>query len=439
MFTVAFHTLGCKVNHYETEAIWKMFKDNNYLRVNFNELADVYVINTCTVTNNADKKSRQIIRRAINKNPDAVIVVIGCYAQISTSDVLEIPGVDIIIGNEGKDKIIDLIQEYIQKRVPVNIVSDIMKVREFEELEVENFYDRTRASIKIQEGCNNFCTYCIIPWARGLARSRKPQSVLSQARELVASGYNEIVLTGIHTGGYGEDFEDYSFANLLKDLELINGLKRIRISSIECSQLNDEVLDVLKKSKKIVKHLHIPIQAANDQVLQKMKRKYTTAQYKEKIEAIKKVLPNVAITTDIIVGFPGETEDQFMQGYKFIENMGFAGLHVFPFSKRSGTPAAKMEDQIPENIKHERVQKLIKLSQKNLHDYGRKFIGELVEVIPERPHDNDISSEILLGHSDNYLQVIFKGNKDLIGEVCRVRIDEVSTDYCKGTFVRINK
>lgn len=438
MPTVALHTLGCKVNQFETEAIWQMFKDKNYKRVRFDECADVYVINTCTVTNNADKKSRQIIRRAIKKNPEAIVVVIGCYAQISTSDVLDIEGVDIIIGNEGKDKIIELVEEYKKKRNPVNAVTDIMKVKEFEELNVESFYDRTRASIKIQEGCNNFCTYCIIPWARGLARSRKPESVLKQARKIVDSNYNEIVLTGIHTGGYGEDLEDYSFANLLQDLEQVEGLKRIRISSIECSQLNEELLSVLSKSNKIVKHLHIPIQSATDHILRRMKRKYTTLEYKEKIDEIKKLFPDIAITTDIIVGFPGETEELFLQGYNYVKDIGYAGLHVFPFSKRNGTPAAKMENQVSEEVKHERVQKLIELSHKLLDDYSKEFIGKIVEVIPERIYEHNNFSDLLIGHSDNYLQVIFKGNKELIGEICKVRIDEIGEDICKGTYVSGN-
>ncbi|OEF96944.1 tRNA (N(6)-L-threonylcarbamoyladenosine(37)-C(2))-methylthiotransferase MtaB [Vulcanibacillus modesticaldus] len=437
MPTVAFHTLGCKVNHYETEAIWQLFKNHGYRRVDFEKKADIYVINTCTVTNTGDKKSRQIIRRAIKRNPDAVIAVTGCYAQTSTSEVMDIPGVDIIIGNRGKEKLVEYVEEYLRKREPINAVKDIMKVEEFEELDVPEFSDRTRASLKIQEGCNNFCSYCIIPWARGLSRSRKPENVLKQAEQLVASGYKEIVLTGIHTGGYGEDLEDYSLAKLLSDLDVIDGLKRIRISSIEASQINDQVLDVLKKSKKIVNHLHIPLQAGDDEVLKKMKRKYTTDMFRKKITEIREVLPDIAITTDVIVGFPGETEEQFLNGYRFIEEIGFAELHVFPYSKRSGTPAAKMKDQVPENIKHQRVQKLIGLSNRLSFEYANKFIGKVLAVIPERPFKDGSIDNLFMGYSDNYIQLVFEGNKDIIGKICKVRLDKVGLEYSQGTLISV--
>src|SRR6185312_16241450 len=276
MSLVAFHTLGCKVNHYETEAIWQLFKNNGYERVEFEGTANVYVINTCTVTNTGDKKSRQVIRRAIRKNPDAVICVTGCYAQTSPAEIMAIPGVDIVVGTQDRHKLLGLIAEYRIERQPINAVRNIMKNRIYEELDVPAFTDRTRASLKIQEGCNNFCTFCIIPWARGLMRSRDPQEVIRQAQQLVDAGYLEIVLTGIHTGGYGEDLKDYNLARLLRDLETqVTGLKRLRISSIEASQLTDEVIEVLRESKKIVRHLHIPIQSGSNTVLKRMRRKYT--------------------------------------------------------------------------------------------------------------------------------------------------------------------
>ncbi|MFS8580317.1 MAG: tRNA (N(6)-L-threonylcarbamoyladenosine(37)-C(2))-methylthiotransferase MtaB, partial [Novibacillus thermophilus] len=340
MSTVAFHTLGCKVNHYETDTMWQLFKKAGYERVDFDDKADVYVINTCTVTNTGDKKSRQVIRRAVRRNPDAVIAVTGCYAQTSPDEIVAIPGVDVVVGTQGRDKLLEHIEEHLQTREPVNAVKNIMKNREFEELDVPAYSERTRASLKIQEGCNNFCTFCIIPWARGLMRSRKPENVLKQARELVSAGYREIVLTGIHTGGYGEDFDDYKLADLLWDLDKIEGLKRIRISSIEASQIDERVLDVLNESDKMCRHLHIPIQAGDDAVLKRMRRKYTVAEYREKIEKIREALPNLAITTDVIVGFPGETEEMFANTYRVIEELQFAELHVFPYSKRSGTPAA---------------------------------------------------------------------------------------------------
>ncbi len=437
MPTVAFYTLGCKVNFYDTEAIWQLFKKEGYEQVDFEQTADVYVINTCTVTNTGDKKSRQIIRRAIRRNPDAVVAVTGCYAQTSPAEIMAIPGVDLVIGTQDRDKIISYVKRFQQERQPINAVRNIMKTREFEELDVPDFADRTRAFLKIQEGCNNFCTFCIIPWSRGLMRSRKPESVLKQARMLVEAGYKEIVLTGIHTGGYGEDFEDYSLADLLWDLDKVEGLKRIRISSIEASQINDRVIEVLNGSDKMCRHLHIPLQAGDDAVLKRMRRKYTTDEYARKIEIIRKAMPGVAITTDVIVGFPGETEQMFMNGYRFMEQMQFAEMHVFPYSKRTGTPAARMEDQVDEEEKNRRVHELIDLSEAMQLAYAKPFVGHVLEVIPERTYKGKPGSGLLMGYSDNYLQVVFPGSEQLIGEVCQVKLTEAGVNECQGRLVGV--
>jgi threonylcarbamoyladenosine tRNA methylthiotransferase MtaB len=437
MATVAFHTLGCKVNFYDTEAIWQLFKNEGYEQVDFEQTADVYVINTCTVTNTGDKKSRQMIRRAIRRNPDAIVAVTGCYAQTSPAEIMAIPGVDLVIGTQDRDKIIPLIKQFEQERKPINAVRNIMKTRQFEELDVPDFADRTRAFLKIQEGCNNFCTFCIIPWSRGLMRSREPESVLKQARMLVEAGYQEIVLTGIHTGGYGEDMEDYSLAKLLWDLDKVEGLKRIRISSIEASQITDEVLEVLNGSDKMCRHLHIPLQAGDDQVLARMRRKYTTAEYGSKIEKIRKAMPGVAITTDVIVGFPGETEEMFRRGYRFMEQMQFSEMHVFPYSKRTGTPAARMPDQIEEEIKNERVHELIDLSERMQLAYAQQFVGQVLDVIPERNHKGAQGSGLLMGYSDNYLQLVFEGSEELVGQVCKVRLTEAGVNENRGQLVRV--
>ncbi|TCS94770.1 tRNA (N(6)-L-threonylcarbamoyladenosine(37)-C(2))-methylthiotransferase MtaB [Hazenella coriacea] len=437
MSTIAFHTLGCKVNSYETEAIWQLFKQAGYEKVEFEQKADVYLINTCTVTNTGDKKSRQVIRRAIRKNPDAVIVVTGCYAQTSPAEVAAIPGVDVVVGTQGRDQLVGYVEQFRRERQPIQAVGNIMKQREFEELDVPAFADRTRASLKIQEGCNNFCTFCIIPWAKGLSRSRKPENVLTQARQLVEAGYKEIVLTGIHTGGYGDDFEDYKLADLLWDLDQVEGLNRIRISSIEASQIDERVIEVLNASDKMCRHLHIPLQAGDDAVLKRMRRKYTVAEYKDTILRLHEAMPHVAITTDVIVGFPGETDEQFEAGYRFIEELNMYQLHVFPYSKRTGTPAARMDDQIPDEIKHERVQRLIELSNRLTFNYAEKFVGEVLEVIPERPYKEDPQSGLYMGYSDNYLQVVFPATEDLIGKVCRVRLDQAGVEYNHGTFVRV--
>lgn len=437
MATVAFHTLGCKVNFYDTEAIWQLFKNEGYEQVDFENTADVYVINTCTVTNTGDKKSRQMIRRAIRRNPEAIVAVTGCYAQTSPAEIMAIPGVDMVIGTQDREKIIPLVKQFESDRQPINAVRNIMKTRSFEELDVPDFADRTRAFLKIQEGCNNFCTFCIIPWSRGLMRSREPQSVIAQAEQLVAAGYQEIVLTGIHTGGYGEDIEDYSLAKLLKDLDNVQGLKRIRISSIEASQITDEVIEVLKSSDKMCRHLHIPLQAGDDTVLARMRRKYTTAEFARKIERLHEIMPDVAITTDVIVGFPGETEEMFRDGYAFMERMKFSEMHVFPYSKRTGTPAARMEDQVDEEIKNARVHELIDLSEKMQLAYAQKFVGQVLEVIPERTYKGAPDSGLYSGYSDNYVQLVFEGSEDMIGQVCRVKVTEAGVNESKGQLVRV--
>lgn len=438
MPSVAFYTLGCKVNFYDTEAVWQLFKKDGYEQVDFETTtADVYLINTCTVTNTGDKKSRQIIRRAIRRNPDAVIAVTGCYAQTSPAEILAIEGVDLVIGTQDRDKLMDYIGQIQQDRKPVNAVRNIMKTREFEELDVPDFADRTRAFLKIQEGCNNFCTFCIIPWSRGLSRSRDRESILNQARQLVASGYKEIVLTGIHTGGYGDDLDNYRLSDLLWDLDSVDGLERIRISSIEASQIDEAMIDVLNRSSKMCRHLHIPLQAGDNTVLSRMRRKYTIEQFAEKIRLLHLAMPGVAITTDVIVGFPGETEEMFETGYRYMEELQFAEMHVFPYSKRTGTPAARMEDQVDDEVKNERVHKLIDLSERMQLEYAKKYVGEVVDVIPEREYKGAPGTGLIMGYSGNYLQVVFEGSQSLIGELCRVKITEAGVNECKGQLVRV--
>lgn len=440
MGTVAFHTLGCKVNHYETEAIWQLFKEAGYERKEYESKADVYVINTCTVTNTGDKKSRQVIRRAIRHNPDGVICVTGCYAQTSPAEIMAIPGVDIVVGTQDRHKLLGYIEEYRRERQPINGVGNIMKARVFEELDVPAFTDRTRASLKIQEGCNNFCTFCIIPWARGLLRSRDPEEVINQAQQLVDAGYKEIVLTGIHTGGYGEDLKDYNFAKLLKELDgRVNGLKRIRISSIEASQITDEVIEVLDQSDKIVRHLHIPLQSGSNTVLKRMRRKYTMEFFAERLTKLKKALPGLAVTSDVIVGFPGETEEEFLETYNFVKDHQFSELHVFPYSKRTGTPAARMEDQVDENVKNERVHRLIALSDQLAKEYASAYEGDVLEIIPEESFkEQEGKHNLYVGYTDNYMKVVFEGTEDMIGRLVKVKITKAGYPYNEGQFVRIS-
>lgn len=401
MKTVAFKTLGCKVNTYETESIYETMKADGYKKVDFNSEADVYVINTCTVTNTGDKKSRQAIRRCIRQNPDAIVAVVGCYSQMKPEEVRKIEGVDIILGTQGRDDLLPLIKNFEEKRQPIEAVTNIMKQKNFENMGVVSFENQTRAFIKIQEGCNNFCTFCIIPWARGLIRSQSPEKVIAEVKNLVNNGIKEIVLTGIHTGGYGEDLENYNFAMLLKELDSIENLERIRISSIEISQIDDEVLEVLKNSHKIVNHLHVPIQAGSSEILHKMRRHYDVDEYKKKINELREIFPDISITTDIIVGFPGETEELFEESLRTVREVDFAEMHVFPYSIRSGTPAARMDDQIDERLKKERVHKMIDLNNKLATEYAKNFEGDIVEILVERIN----KSGNLEGHTSNYLKV----------------------------------
>ena len=430
--SICIHTLGCKVNSYESEAIWQLFEQAGYQRVQNDVAADVFVVNTCTVTNTGDKKSRQVIRRAVRNNPDAVICVTGCYAQIASDQVLEIPGVDIVIGTQERDRLVGLVQAFERSRQPINAVSNIMKTKVFEELSALHFTERTRASLKIQEGCNNFCTFCIIPWARGLIRSRKPESVVEQMQKLVQSGYQEIVLTGIHTGGYGHDLEDCSLAQLLTKIDReVDSVFRVRIASVEASQITDELINVLAKSDKFVPHLHVPLQSGSDTVLTRMNRKYSVRAFAERLARLREVHPRIAITTDVIVGFPGETEEEFQETYDFTREMKFSELHVFPYSKRTGTPAATYPNQVAEDVKEARVEKLIALSNMLALEYARGFCGEMVNVIPE---DTKVDGQ-LVGYAENYLRIVFDGQDDLIGQVVKVKVLEAGYPFSKGEIV----
>lgn len=414
---IAIHTLGCKVNSYESEAMIELFKQEGYEEVSFKELADVYVINTCTVTNTGDSKSRQMIRKAIRKNPEAVICVVGCYSQIAPDDIKNIDGVSVVLGTQFRNEIVDLVKQFQQDQKQIVKVKDVMRLKTFEDLNIDHF-SNTRAFLKIQDGCNNFCTYCIIPYARGRVRSRSPESVLRQAKELVDHGYYEIVLTGIHTAGYGEDLDDYSFYDLLVDLIKIKGLKRLRISSIETSQIPDEMIDLIASSHVIVDHLHVPLQSGCDETLKRMNRKYNCETYYQKLSHIKEKIPDIVFTTDVIVGFPGETEEEFEKTYQFIEKVGFTQLHVFPYSPRRGTPAAKMDNQIADTIKHERVNRLIELSHQLNSQYAKSQIGKTLRVLFEKEEDG-----FFIGHGDNYLLVKVSSDDRLIGQIRDVIIE----------------
>ena len=418
MKTVAFHTLGCKVNTYESNAMLKIFNEAGYQEVDFKQVADVYVINTCTVTNTGDSKSRQMIRKAIRKNPKATICVVGCYSQTAPEEIEKIEGVGVVLGTQYRSDIVKYVDEHLETGEMVIKVDNVMNLRKFEDLNIDRFKN-TRAFLKIQDGCNNFCTYCIIPYARGRVRSRQKESVLNQAQRLVDNGYVEIVLTGIHTAGYGEDLDDYSFYELLVDLVKIKGLKRLRISSIETSQISDEIIDLIGSNEIIVDHLHVPLQAGSDATLKRMNRKYTTGEYLEKINKIRSYLPNIAFTTDVIVGFPGETDEEFEETYNFIKQVNYSELHVFPYSPRKNTPAAKMKDQVNDQIKHERANRLLQLSKELNHEFALKQIGKTLKVLFEKR-----DGEYLIGHAGDYLKVKVKTVDNLIGEIVTIKIDK---------------
>jgi len=434
MATIAFYTLGCKVNNYETEAISELFIRAGYTRVSFNEIADVYVINTCTVTNTGDKKSRQIIRRAIRKNPEAVICVTGCYAQTKPNEIAQIEGVDIIIGTNGRESIVEMVNKFKKNRQPITYVKDLFRDNvSFENIPVISYESRIRANLKIQEGCQNFCTFCIIPFARGRLRSKDKDSVIKETQNLVDNGHKEIILTGIHTGGYGLDFENYDLADLIIDIEKkVNGIKRLRISSIEISQINDKMLNVMKNSKLLAKHLHVPLQSGSNTVLERMNRKYTTNEYRDKINEIRLIFPDIALTTDIIVGFPGETEKEFKEAYDFIKEIAFSELHVFPYSRRSGTKAAKMSNQINKVVKSFRVNELLSLSNELAQNYVKKHEHKIIDVIlEEKTTDN-----YLVGHASNYIKVKTRGNDENIGKECQVLIKKPTFPIAYGELIK---
>jgi len=433
--TIAFYTLGCKVNNYETEAISELFKNAGYTRVDFEDIADVYVINTCTVTNTGDRKSRKMIRQAVRRNPDAIICVTGCYAQTKPNEIAQIEGVDIIIGTNGRERIVDLVEDYRKRRVPITFVKNLFRDVEFENLPVMFYESRTRANLKIQEGCQNFCTFCIIPFARGKMRSKKPEDVINEIQNLVKYGHLEIILTGIHTGGYGVDFENYDLADLISDIEKnVKGIKRLRISSIEISQIGDKMINVMKNSNILANHLHIPLQSGSDTVLERMNRKYTTADYYAKIVEIRSHFPDIAITTDVIVGFPGETEEEFRETYEFIKKVGFSSLHVFPYSRRSGTKAARMSNQVPDIIKSLRVNELLALSDELAQKYVAKFQDQVLDVIFEEKitEEND---EFMVGHTSNYIKVNAKYDETKIGQEVPVLITKATYPMAEGEII----
>ncbi|NLJ84997.1 MAG: tRNA (N(6)-L-threonylcarbamoyladenosine(37)-C(2))-methylthiotransferase MtaB [Firmicutes bacterium] len=401
---IAFHTLGCKLNQYDTQSLLELFKDEGYSIVDFSEKADVYVINTCTVTGSGERKSRQAINRAVRTNPEALVVVTGCYAQTAPGEVMGIKGVDLVIGNQDRGRIVQLTEEAASQG-PNVVVGDILQAKEFEELPVTDFFGRTRAALKIQEGCNQFCSYCKIPYARGPSRSRNLDAVVQEARRLAERGFREIVLTGIHLGAYGTDLSPPSdLAEAIRTLSDIEGLARIRLGSVDAPEIDDELIETIRTHPKACRHLHIPLQAGDDDVLNSMRRPYALQEYRDVIHRVRSGLPGVAITTDIIVGFPGETDTQFQRALEFVKEMAFSRLHVFRYSPRRGTAAARFPNQIPASVKSERSQQMIQLGKELSLAFHRTYLGKRVEVLWEEAIA-DLSECVWEGHTSTYVKV----------------------------------
>ena len=390
-------TLGCKVNTYESEYIKEKFKNNNYEIVSINDNPDVVVINTCTVTNQSDAKSRKLIRQAKKINPNASLVVCGCASEHHKENIVD-TDIDILIGNYYKSKIVDLVNQYMKDKKKINTFVNMSNI-EFEDMKINNFLNKTRAFVKIQDGCNNFCSYCIIPYMRGSIRSKDIDVAYEEIKSLANNGYYEVVLTGIHTGSYGTG-KDYDLVDLIRRISKLDNLKRIRISSIEITELNDKFIEELKNNKKICNHLHIPIQSGSDRVLKLMNRKYNIEEYKTIINKIRNVRPDINITTDLIVGFPTETEEDFLETYNNLKVISFSKIHTFPYSKRDNTKAALME-QVNDSIKKERVNTILELSDELENKYYNKFLNKDIEVLVEEVKDN-----ISIGHTSNYIKVI---------------------------------
>jgi len=416
------YTLGCKVNTYESNVMRDKLLNSGYVE-GLEDNSDIYIINTCTVTNTSDNKSLKTIRQVIRKNSDAIIVVVGCMTQVN-SKILDDLNVSIILGNSGKSDIVKYIEEYKKTGIKIKVIDNIMQ-KDFEDMCLNNF-NKTRAFVKIEDGCENFCSYCIIPYARGKVRSKKPEVVINEIKKLVNDGHKEIVLTGIHTGHYGSDI-NYNFSKLLTDIEKIEGLSRLRISSIEITELDDEFLEVLKNSKILVDHMHIPIQSGSNDILNLMNRKYDKAYFIDKINKIRSIRPDISITTDIIVGFPGETDELFKETIDTVNKIRFSKIHVFPFSLRKGTKAEQLPNHIDDKLKKNRVKELIMLSKELEIEYSNKFVGKKIEYLPEIYKEG-----FIIGHTGNYLSVKSSGTIEDINNIKQVTIKKVEYPYVIG-------
>lgn len=427
------HTLGCKVNLYESEAINSLLCDEGWQLASSDEDANVQIINTCTVTKMSDAKSRKLIRSLIRKNPKAIIVVMGCYSQLNPTDILSIEGVDIVLGSEGRKKIPEYVYEYFDKKKQLNRVTDVSKIKHYEDLKVSRLTNHTRGFIKIQDGCENFCSYCAIPFARGPIRSRDPIDVLKEINHLVNVGVKEVILAGINTGTYGQDLTNYNLPKLIDEILIkIPQLARLRLSSIELMEVSDDLLDLFERyPTRLARHLHIPLQAGSNTVLKRMKRRYLKEDYEAKIKKIRSRFPDLAITTDCLAGFVGETEDEFQEALLFIEQVGFQMMHIFPYSRRKNTEADNLPNHLEKEIIENRTKILLNLAKKLQKNYLKQMINtEAVVLIEQKKQDE------YFGHTSNYVEVKVKSTQNIINKMVRVLITNID-NQCEADILEV--
>lgn len=430
MKKVASHALGCKVNQYESEAIAELFAQKGYEIVDIDEWADIYIINTCTVTNFGDKKSRQLIRKVKRQNPEAVVAAIGCYAQTAPDEIKNIEGVNLIIGTKGRKDIVDLVESYVPEMGVVSTVGQIAKEREFEHLTISKLADRTRAYLKIQDGCSQFCSYCIIPYARGPIRSRDPEDIMDEVKVLAENGFKEIILTGIHVASYGKDLKGVTLLDVIKRVQEQEGIERIRFSSVEPNIVTEEFASELSKLDKVCDHFHLSLQSGCDATLRRMNRKYTSEEYAESVALLRKVFDHPAITTDVIVGFPGETEEEFAQTVGFLDRIQFFEMHIFKYSKRAGTRAAVMSHQVPDPVKTTRSAELLAMEKEQSKQFRTHYVGREAEVLLEETKEIG-GTEYLLGHTRDYVKLavsVKENKKNVANTVICGRVQGFLTD-----------
>ena len=427
MKKVSFYTLGCKVNQYETNAMAQKFKESGYEIVDMNDdISDICIVNTCTVTNMSDRKSRHSLRRVKEKNPSAIIAAVGCYAQVAKNDLENMPEIDIVLGNEEKANIVQYVEKFIENEKKLIEIEDIATKKEFEDMGQITYTEKTRAFIKVQDGCNQFCSYCIIPYARGRVRSRNAESIIKEITQIAQNGIKEVVITGIHVASYGRDFgNENGLVELLEKINEIEGIKRIRLGSLEPKIITEEFMQRLSKLEKICHHFHLSLQSGCDATLKRKNRKYTTSEVKEIIERLRRYYDDVMLTTDIIVGFPGETEEEFETTYQFLKQAKLYKMHVFQYSPRKGTRAAVMPNQIDGNIKEARSKKLIELSNENQKMYNQQLVGKEAEVLFE---DKEVEDGITYfrGHTQNYVLVKYKTDENLENTLKLIKISDIS-------------